>query len=453
MSIRITALALIVIFLSGYAWRNSFHSLLGAIVLFAFLESPDMPRMIAGVPGLNLWNLLFVNITAAWLIQRADESPGPEWPPLIRLALLGYIGIIIIAFARAFIEPTSYYEGTRLDLTLNYLINPLKFLLPALMLYDGCNTQKRVNLAISAILIMYFLLALQSIKAMGLHHGFSAGEELSSRAARVLPRDVGYNRVDLSMMFAGAGWAVFATAEAIKLRWMKYSLWCAAAVILIAQAVTGGRTGYVTWALIGLTLCIIKWRRLLPIIPIAAAIALMFLPAVRNRILEGFTQQKGNLVSQMDAGEITSGRTRIWPYVIDEIAKAPLAGHGRLAMTRTGLSQWSLDTLGEAFGHPHNAYLEILLDDGVLGFIAALPIYLFMLVRSYRLFLDHENPMCEIVGGVSLALLLALLIAGVGAQTFYPREGVVGMWAALAIALRISIHREQMDYGLENTED
>jgi hypothetical protein len=34
------------------------------------------------------------------------------------------------------------------------------------------------------------------------------------------------------------------------------------------------------------------------------------------------------------------------------------------------------------------------------------------------------------------------LIAGIGAQTFYPREGVVPMWAALAVALRLWVQRQ-----------
>ena len=47
----------------------------------------------------------------------------------------------------------------------------------------------------------------------------------------------------------------------------------------------------------------------------------------------------------------------------------------------------------------------------------------------------------EVVGGALLALAMPLLITRIDAQTFYPREGVVPMWAALSIALRVWIQR------------
>lgn len=454
MSIRITVMTLVVLFLAGYAWRNWFNALLGGIVLFAFLEHPDMPRRIAGVPGLNLWNLLFLSIGFAWLSQRAEE--GSEWdiPRGVKTALWLFVTVLVLAFLRAFIDPSSFYVGTRLDLFLDYFINPLKFLLPALMLYDGCRTRDRVFIALAAILSVYFILALLSIKSMGLHFDLSSGDELSSRAARRLVKDVGYHRVDLSMMLAGAGWAVIAFSFYFK-RWaVKLMLCGASGVILLGQAVTGGRTGYATWGLIGLTLCVVKWRKLLPLIPLAVAVVVIFVPAVRDRMFQGFGKTEGNFVSNTDDSEITAGRSRIWPYVIQEIEKSPVVGHGRNAMQRTGLAAWLLDSLSEEFGHPHNAYLEYLLDNGILGFLCGLPIFWLLLTRSYGLFRDREDMVFEVTGGVALALLLALLIAGLGAQTFYPREGVVPMWAALAVALRVWVQRENtVDGGPVFPED
>lgn len=447
MSIRVTVFTLIVLFLAGYAWKNWFNALLGAIVLFAFLEHPDMPRSIAGVPGLSLWNLLLLSISFAWLSHRAGEGNDSDFPSGVQVALLLYIIVLVVAFARAFIDPSCYYPGTRLNLLLDYFVNPLKFLLPALMLYDGCRSRDRVFTSLAAILAIYFLLALQSIKAMGLHFDLSSGDELSSRAARVLQRGVGYNRVDLSMMFSGASWAVFAFSFYFK-RWaVKLMLIGTAGVILLGQAVTGGRAGYVTWVLIGLTLCVVRWRKLMPLIPLAAAVVVLFVPAVRERMLMGFAQEQGGLVSQTDNSKITSGRTRIWPFVIEEIGKSPLVGQGRIAMQRTGLASWLDHNLGEVFAHPHNAYLEYVLDNGIIGFLCGIPIFGMLLTRSFSLFRDQGDLLFTTIGGVALALLLSLLIAGMGAQTLYPREGVVPMWAALAVALRVWVQRENAIAG------
>ncbi len=65
-----------------------------------------------------------------------------------------------------------------------------------------------------------------------------------------------------------------------------------------------------------------------------------------------------------------------------------------------------------------------------------------LLTRCVSLFRDREDLLVSATGGVALSLLLGLLIASVGAQTLYPREGVLGMWAALGVALRVWVERE-----------
>jgi O-antigen ligase len=300
-----------------------------------------------------------------------------------------------------------------------------------------------VFLAFSAILLVYFLLAVLSIKSMGFHFDMSSGDELSDRAARRLGRDVGYHRVDLSMMLSGASWAFIAFSAYFRQWYIKLVLCGASAIVLMGQAVTGGRTGYVTWGVLGLTLCLVRWRKLLPAIPLAIAVLIAFVPAVRERMFQGFAQNKDGMTEQTDASSITSGRTVIWPLVIDEIKESPVIGYGRIAMQRTGLSQQCLVEYGEVFGHPHNAYLEFLLDNGMLGFLVGMPLFALLLRRNFQLFRDRDDVIFEVAGGVGLCLLMALLIAGIGAQTFYPREGVVPMWAALAVALRVWVQREK----------
>ncbi len=448
MSLRIIVLTLSVLFLAGYAWKNWFHALLGGIVLFAFLEHPDMPRTIAGVPGLNFWNLLFISIGFAWYGQRIEEGNQWDFPRGFKVVMFLYLAVLLIAATRALIDPTQYYGGSRMNLFLDFVFNPLKFLLPGLMLYDGCRSRERVKLAFWAILAVYFLLGLLTIKSMGLHFDLSSGNELSARAARRLTKDVGYHRVDLSMMLSGASWAFIAFSRGFEQRWIRFGLFGAAGITLMGQAVTGGRTGYVTWGLIGLFLCVVRWRKLLPLIPLSVAIVLAFVPAVRDRMFQGFGgEAKDGKVEQMDDTSITSGRNLVWPIVIEEIEKAPVVGYGIIGMQRTGLTKWARDVLGDEFAHPHNAYLEYLLDNGILGFLCGMPIFGFLLLRNFQMFRDRDDPLYEISGAIGLCLLMSLIIAAMGAQTFYPREGVVPMWAALAVALRVWVQREGTRYG------
>jgi len=432
---------LFVVGFSFYAYRNWFVSLCATVLLMAFVKHPDMPRTILGIPGLNMWNFLMGNVVLAWWTQRRYEGLEFDLPRSVKIAFWGYFMVVTVAFLRMFIDPTHYVAFTRADIFTEFFLNSIRFLIPAYLFYEGCRSPERVKSALGVIVLLYLLLAVQVVRYMGVHADFSGGAELSARAAKILQRSVGYDRVDMSMMLSGASWAMIAFSSLIERKWLRWAARGSAAVIMFGQALTGGRTGYATWGVIGLVMCTIRWRRLLPLIPLAAGIVVMLMPAVAERMLSGFGGKSGGIVVHKDEAEITSGRNTVWPLVIDKIKQAPLFGYGRFAMQRTGLTAYVAEVLHDEFPHPHEAYLEQLLDNGIIGFMCVMPLFLTLLKRSASLFLDRDETLYEASGGIALALLLGLFIAAFGAQTFYPREGVVGMWAAAGVALRVSVDR------------
>jgi O-antigen ligase len=217
----------------------------------------------------------------------------------------------------------------------------------------------------------------------------------------------------------------------------------AAALVALGQTLTGGRAGYVTWGLTGLVLCVLRWRWLLPGIPAVILAVCLFLPSVRDRMLSGFGGTSENISHDTDAFVITAGRTMAWSYVIPKIEESPIIGYGREAMVRAGIYQQIMaeHDEGETFPHPHNAYLEILLDNGIVGFVLIMPIYVVALVLSLRLLMDRSDPLFSAVGGVAAALIIALMIASMGSQSFYAKESSVGMWAAIGVMLRVYVER------------
>ncbi len=441
MPIRVIVGFLFVTAFSIYAYRNYFVSLCALLVFTAFFKHPDMPRGVMGIPGLEFWNVLLANVTLAWLMHRRHEGLVWDLPRGVKVALWLYLSVVGISFLRMLIDPTQYYRGTTTNIILDYLISPMKFLLPALILFDSARTPERMKLAMAAIMLGYFFLSLQVVRYMGLH--VYSGEELNKRGAKILQNAVGYDRVDVAMMLAGSVWAMVAFARVIEQKWKKLAVLGAAGFILFAETLTGGRGGYAACGVIGLIMCVVRWRKILPVLPVLAVIVLVVLPGMRERILHGFDKQSGNIVVEQNHSEITSGRSIIWPYVIKKIEAAPIIGYGRDAMARTGLADWIYTVLGEEFGHPHNAYLEILLDDGIIGFLCIVPLYLICMKKSLGLFHDRTDVLYEAAGGIAFALLLALFLTAFGAQTLYPREDVIWMWGAIGIALRVWMQREE----------
>jgi O-antigen ligase len=435
MSIRITLLLLLVAYLSVYAWKNWFVSLCGAILLMAVIQHPDFPQSIGGIQGANPWNLLLLSLVLAWASRRGED--GHEWdlPPMAGRMLLACLTVVVVGVIRLLLN--DYPTGdTKPQIISEYFVNTVKWVILSLLLFDGCRTRQRATIALGIILGLYFLLAIQVVRWMPLG-GMGSGVNLSARASKIIQNEVGYNRVTLSMMLAGASWAALTTLPILKENLHRFILLAVAGIIAFGQALTGGRTGYVTWIAVGLLLAALRWRKLLLVIPVALLAVGIGLPSVRDRMLMGFGGNEGNFTVDTSAYEITSGRDIAWPAVIEEIGKSPWIGYGRQAMITTGTRDYLAVAYNDPFPHPHQAYLELWLDNGIVGMLLVISFFLYVVRHSITYVLVRNDPLVCAIGCTAFCLVLALMIGAFGGQTFYPREGAVGMWAAIGLLLRV----------------
>ncbi len=444
---RVILLWIFVAFLCAYAFRDWFKSLCGLILLMAVIEHPDIPKNVANIQGLNPWNVVLLGVGLNWLMQRRGQGLTWDMPRHVTMLLFAYLGVVVVGFIRLMVDRgnifLSAYDPTPLGLTSEYFINTIKWVMPGIMLYDGCRTRANMKWGMTAVLGVFVLLAIQLAKYMPASAAVS-GAEFTRISRKIIQNEIGYHAVNMSMILSGASWAMLATMPLFRKAWQKLAVLGMFVLIVYGQALTAGRMGYATWAMIGLVLCVIRWRKLLLLVPVVPILVVVFLPGVAERFMEGFGDDAGQVGAAVDDYAVTSGRTLIWPYVIDKIEESPIVGHGRRAMTRTGVETFLYEQLGEGFPHPHNAYLEMLLDNGLIGFLLVMPFYGIVVLYSIRLFLDSRNPLFNAVGGMTCALVFALLIAAMGSQTFYPREGAVGMWCAIGMMLRMYKSRQGM---------
>ena len=421
----------------------------------AFTEHPDMPKTMLGIQGLNPWNIGLFFVLLAWILNRGREKLSWDMPRHIKYLLLLYLAVVLIGFFRMMGDPGEVEKLSTEGLVSEYLINSIKWVIPGLLLFHGCNSRSRFMIGLASLLGLYFLLGVQVIRWMPPGAAIS-GQTLGARSHKIIVNEIGYHRVNLSMMLAGASWAVFAFRPMLKKgRHLVFIVLIAALSLVYAQALTAGRAGYVTWGVVGLTLCMIRWRKYLLFAPILVIAITLAIPGVVERMSRGFspetrdTNPKIEEIYKSDPNEpdmytILAGRNIAWPFVIDKIDESPFVGYGRLAMVRTGLKSFLWEKFGESFPHPHNAYLEMLLDNGWIGFLVVIPFYLIVLWHSISLFRDSRSPVFVAIGGVTCALVLALLVASIGSQSFYPREGSVGMWCAIGLMLRVYLERKRV---------
>lgn len=432
-------LLLLIAFSSVYAWKNWFIGLCSVILVLAVIEHPNFPKTIGDIQGLNPWNIMLVNLMLAWAAQRADESHEWDLPPIVGWMLLACLGVVAVGVIRLLLSdyPSGLTNGKVLS---EYFLNTVKWVIPSLLLFDACRTRRRTTIALGVILGLYFLLAIQVIHFMPLSSFGDSGPSLARKASLIIDKHVGYNRVTMSMMLAGASWAVLAVAPILKQNLHRLMLLGVAGLIASGQAMTGGRTGYVTWMAVGLLLAMLRWRKFLLVIPVALLAIGIALPGVRERMLQGFGGKEGNFTVGTSAYEMTSGRDIAWPVVIEEIHKSPLFGYGRQAMLTTGTADCLMAEYDESFPHPHQAYLELILDNGIVGFLLVIPFFFYILRKSITYVLVRNDPLVCAIGCAAFCLVGALLIGSFGGQTFYPREGAVGMWAAIGLLLRVHVN-------------
>lgn len=464
--IRLTLLWLFMAVILVYSWKNWYAGLCGLILLMGVIEHPDMPKGMLGIPGFNPFNLLLMDVVFACLAQRRAENLKWDMPKHVTLLMALFLLLIGIGFVRLLRDPywvVFYFRDTRTAQAMlnEFLINTVKWAVPGMLVFYGCNSRERFNMALTCTIGMYVLLGLQVIKWMPPQFALD-GVALAHRSLRVLQQNVGFSRVNLSAMLAATSWAIYATKPLFDKPWHRVGVIALSGLTIYAQAMTAGRAGYVTWALVGLVLCAIRWRVFLVVAPILVASLLFLVPGVAGRMTEGFTaetvdtnrrlEEEGlqrTRPGQVDAYTVTAGRVIAWPVVIEKIREKPYVGWGREAMLRSGTSWFLYDNYGEMFPHPHNAYLECLIDNGVIGAAIILPFYLLLLWSSLRLFLDRKSVVCGAAGGVASAFLLALMFAAFGSQSFYPTEGWVGLWCAVGLVLRVKLERAKALAAIE----
>jgi O-antigen ligase len=163
------------------------------------------------------------------------------------------------------------------------------------------------------------------------------------------------------------------------------------------------------------------------------AVALLLIPVAALLMPEGVTERATHEVGNNNVDAISSGRVDdIWKPIIPEIFKHPFVGGG------SGSILWS-DAAKEQnmlpVGHPHSAYLGVLLD---LGLVGAVIILLFFghMWRLYRRVADNvpERLWQGFFHGAAACILL-MFVQGLTDDSFLPSRTQSYVWISYGIAI------------------
>jgi O-antigen ligase len=172
-------------------------------------------------------------------------------------------------------------------------------------------------------------------------------------------------------------------------------------------------------------------------VPVLVVGAVLFVAIVASqastfyeRFFEGYTQ-----VDIAGVAVPTSGRSNIWPIVIESALQHPIIGGG-LGSSQAAVGDFDPETVG----HPHNDYLRVWHDGGLIGLtllMLAFVRWMMNLSRQWRRARVSAAPHPE----VELAAILALfsvMVVGITDNGFvYPSVmGTTGLLLGAAYGLR-----------------
>jgi O-antigen ligase len=414
----------------------------GAVLLVLMLPlsaSALFPHGMMGITGLNPLNMLLLATLGAYLLHGRLQRAGAVLPwqvALLYVAPIALGGAIGVGHVREI--PSFFYEMagaghlyTERQYLMTDLIKPFVIVAVALMVGAAAARSQKPERFIVAIAASAALLALAQL-AFVLLEGVPLGLMATPEARNFYePLGLHANALGRLHLFALALLLfVWADAKAPRLRLF---LLVTVGLVGMALLLTFSRAA-ILGALIVVAL-FLMWKFNAKSVALAllglTLVGLLAGEALYARLTHGIHEG----ADTMSAGRIEG----IWLPLVPEIAKHPFFGNG------LGSIRWSFPMVNEAMnkvGHPHNAYLEALLDMGLIGaaLLAAFYVHLWRGMRSMAGSAWLPADLRSLFQGAAAGLLAFFFTCLVG-SSLRPEPETAPLWFAIGLMYGLRARR------------
>ena len=405
----------------------------GALFLMVLLPIGSVsffPHSMFGFTGLNPINVLVATTLVSFLFR--GKRLGLLAPKPLLLLYVAPIVVAGLIGSRHVDDIISYfYENELLHFSdaIGYLrdmmLKPLIMVVAALLIGAAVAQSKKPERFLAPIVIAVWLMSLTAIGFV-LDSGVRLGE-LASTGGRAFFSSLGMHANDLGRLYAIAYALLLFTWGETKDRALKTLLLVTMGVLTVALLLTFSRGAFIGFAMINGLFLLWKFNaRTAALALLVLAIGALLLPgAVVGRMMLGF--DGGGDVNAVSAGRIDD----IWLPLLPELWRSPLWGNG-LDSIMWSDAAWAGTIL--LVGHPHNAYLQALLDMGVLG-LGLLLAYFVHVWRGFRSLGSNAylSPAMRGFFQGATAGLLCFLLTGFAGSSLRPTAEFAFLWIAIGM--------------------
>jgi O-antigen ligase len=413
------------------------HDYRAGVVLLTLLL-PVAP-MLPPLKGLNPLNFVTMATLASLFLQQAFARnrdvvglPGAAW---IGIVLPASWGICIawphihegvhnypgLADARSIYEPWAYAAAR--------YAKPLLYYLSYVFLLANAVRQtarpERFALLLAAAVVLPALAVFYTVATY-------PGTLMDVSRDREFMAPRGLHANEFGMMLAAASGPLLFLSAAGPAAW-RWTARAAFALATVALLLTFSRGGLTAW-LVVVVGYLLHHRRLKTFV-LGALLAAAFLVAAPESMKERFGTglHAGAIgdVSNVEKDDLTAGRVHGWQLLAPEVLDSPWFGRG------IGSTQWSDAVAAGRYkaNHPHNIYLEVLMDLGLVGLGAMAWFYGGCLRRLRRLAADEHlaPPLRAYFAGTRWSLIGVLVMAATTAY-YMPNAAQFPIWLSLGLA-------------------
>jgi O-antigen ligase len=415
---------------------------IGALLLIMLLPAADttvMPHALMGVTGLNPINLLLAATLASYTLRGRLPATGRFLPPrlfwlyIVPITIAGILGAQHVDEIIPFFYNMEVINFTdRIGYLRDMLIRPMVMVVIALTVAAAvARSQKPERFIVVVALSVWVIVLIQ------LAYVYAADVRLGSLASsrgRTFFDNLGIHANDLGRLYVVAYAPLLFVWWETKERALKTFLFVTMGILAFALLLTFSRAAFLGFLLVNLWLLAWKFNaKSVSLAILALAAAAVLLPgAVYTRMSVG--------MDTGDADAVAAGRIEfIWLPLLPEILKSPLWGSG------LGSIMWSYPIETGAMlrvGHPHNAYLEALLDMGVAG-LALLLAFFWHVWKGFRSLGSNAYLSPEMRGffqGASAGLLV-FLFTGMAGSSLRPTAEFGYLWIAIGMMYGVLARR------------
>ena len=368
------------IVLTLFMWEYEWMSITLMFIVLPFLNSSYMTMSIIPVPGLKYSNVLLILIVLGFF---ASNKTFYQNKKLLVTFFTLHITLFVVSVLRSSYMVNYTWEFWQEDYHpvkyfLSHALVPLLTSVPFIMIVSLKNNRKVINRVINILVVSVVFFSGMIILIYVLFVPKSSNlYEVRVVIAGYLGMH-GNNLVD----FLISGFGLFLAVTLYK---QKPKYWLGILIMLTAVALLNSRAAYAIVVASAVVIIILtkNYRYFIHML-IPVALVIIFIPGVLTRLLWGFDTGAAN--------DITAGRTGdIWGPVIEEVIEEPYVlafGHGNFGIMNT--DAFKNQTILRVI-HAHSAYINTVLDTGLVGLVLYLLFFVLILIRLFRKYLIYSH--------------------------------------------------------------